>query len=882
MDSSLYRFIFRHSAPQQIYILVVTVISMPFYYFSLDLPKMIVNSAINGKEFPQQVFGLALDQVAYLMVLSFLFLGLVCINGGFKYYINVYKGRLGERMLRRLRYELYARILRFPPAQFRKLSQGEMIPMITNEVEPVGGFIGDSVALPAQQGGILLTALVFMFMQDPLLGLAAIALYPVQGYIIPKLQRKVRQLGVERVRTVRKLADRIGETVSGIQDLHANDGTRHARAAFSQQLGVIYDIRYEIYRRKFFVKFLNNFLAQVTPFFFYAIGGYLVIRGQLSFGALVAVLAAYKDLTPPWKELLEFYQNQNDVQVKYEQVVEQFAPPGMLEEALLAPVEPAAAGALPLDGPLVAANLGLSDDDGQQVLEQISLRLERGEHIAVVGGAASGKEALALVLARLQAPSSGSLTLAGRAMSSLPEAVLARSLAYVGPQAHVFNLTLRDNLLIGLMQRPVGAAPQGAAAARGFSLVEARASGNSEDDVRAPWIDHQAAGAATPEALPAILREMLVTVDLKDEVYAIGLRGTTSPERRPELCRRLLQARAALRQRLAAPDHAGVVEFFAPDRYTLNATVAENLLFGTPIGDAFDMERPADHPYVRRVLDEAGLTADLLAMGRQVAATMVELFADLPPGHEFFAQFSFIDSDDLPEFQSLLGRVERLGLDGIEAADKSRLLALPFKLIAARHRLGLTDEAFQQRILAARHAFRAGLPPELAGRIAFFEDGAYNAAASIQDNILFGRLAYGQAKAAERVGAMIAEVVDALGLRDDIVEVGLDYPVGIGGARLTAAQRQSLAIARALLRRPALVILNEATSALDSGAQARVIDRVRQRLAGCGLLWVLQRPGMARGFDRVVVMAGGRVVEEGRFADLDRDGAPLRKLLAEE
>ena len=46
-------------------------------------------------------------------------------------------------MLRRLRYELYARVIRFPLPRFRKVSQGEIIPMITAEVEPLGGFIGD-------------------------------------------------------------------------------------------------------------------------------------------------------------------------------------------------------------------------------------------------------------------------------------------------------------------------------------------------------------------------------------------------------------------------------------------------------------------------------------------------------------------------------------------------------------------------------------------------------------------------------------------------------------------------------------------------------------------------------------------------------------------
>jgi putative ABC transport system ATP-binding protein len=69
-------------------------------------------------------------------------------------------------------------------------------------------------------------------------------------------------------------------------------------AQASVRLQRIYAIRLKIFQRKFFVKFLNNFINSLVPFFFYAIGGYLVIRGSLSFGSLVAVLAAYTDMSP--------------------------------------------------------------------------------------------------------------------------------------------------------------------------------------------------------------------------------------------------------------------------------------------------------------------------------------------------------------------------------------------------------------------------------------------------------------------------------------------------------------------------------------------------------------------------------------------------------
>ena len=555
METSIYRFILRYSKREQVVLLILTGLSFPFLYYSLDLPKRIINEALDPKEgaaaFPVSWLGFELGQIEYLWTLSGLFLALVCINGGFKYAINVYRGQLGERMLRRLRFELYARVLRFPLGRFRRMSQGEIIPMVTAEVEPLGGFIGDSISLPAFQGGTLITILFFMFMQDPVLGLAAISLYPVQAYVIPKLQRQVNLLAKERVRTVRALSDKLGESVSGVQEIHANDAARLMLSRFSQRLGRIYEIRFEIYKKKFFIKFLNNFLAQITPFFFYAIGGYLVIRGDLSLGAMVAVLAAYKDLSAPWKELLGYYERKEDARIKYEQVVEQFDAPGSLDPAHQATDDDDTKGE---PAGFRSSNLGWVDDDGDTQLDGINLRIEAGERVALLGPTNGGKEALTLVLARLASPTTGSLTFAGRDIATLPEAVTGRRIGYVGPSAFVFSTTIRENLLLGAMHRPL-ATPQRdeseQARAKRF-VADAAVSGNATDDPLADWVDYEAIGVADGAALSDRLVDLLEVVDLQDDCYLLGLRGALDPERRPEAASRLLAKNA--NEVLGTPD----------------------------------------------------------------------------------------------------------------------------------------------------------------------------------------------------------------------------------------------------------------------------------------------------------------------------------------
>jgi putative ABC transport system ATP-binding protein len=884
LEPTLYGFILRHSLGAQIFLLVLTLVSFPFLYYSLKLPKEITDGAIkSGKHFPVHIMGFELDQISYLMVLCGAFLGLVFINGGFKYYINTFKGRLGERMLRRFRYQLYQRMLLFPLSYFHKNSSAQIIPMITVECEQLGGFIGDAFSTPLYQGGQLLTNIFFMFMMDPILGLAAVALYPVQGYVIPKLQFKVNQLARRRVRTIRQVADRVQESATGIADILANDNTRLQLTGFAHLLGTIYDIRFESFKRKFFVKFLNNFLGQLTPFFFFSIGGYLVLRGQppLSVGALTAVLLAQRELASPWNELLGFYQIFQTSKITYEQIVEQFQPAGMMD-ARLQLEEPAAVA--PLTGELAVANLSLAEDGGSRVLDGITFSVPLDAHVAVVGQGGSGKNELALVLARLIRPTSGRILIGGMELANLPTAITGRRIGYVGAAPYLFAGTLRDNLLLGLRYRPVRPAEYDPATAkrRSTQIHEARRSGNIEFDLRADWLDYGSAGVTDAAGLSERITEVLARLDFDDVVYTLGLRWRLDPEAEPEAAARLLEARKALARRLSEDGIANLVETYDPDRFNLNASVAENLLFGTPIGPAFDFEALADNTYVLQVLAKVGLIDDLVEVGRQVAETMIELFADLPPDHEFFEQFSFISANDLPEFVSILGRIGADGPRALSRADRTKLLSLPFKLIPARHRLDVLDDTMQNRLLEARRVFRADLPAEARSQIEFFDAEHYNAAASVQDNILFGKIAYGEADAPVRVPSVVAEVVDQLSLRQTIIEVGLDYNVGTGGSRLSFAERQKAGIAREVLKRPDLLILNEATSGLDGQSQPRVTNGLKDEFAGRGIIWVLHRANLAKNFDRVLVLSNGKLEEQGTPSELDGNGSLMSLLIAAE
>jgi putative ABC transport system ATP-binding protein len=892
MDHSLYSYIWRHSRGEQIAILWIVVLSMPFYFLSLTLPRDIVNlitaaapdpAAYTPAPFlkvtlslgepvdtwlgmPWEVSrGFAMAPMETLFALSGLFLALVVANGWFKMRINTLKGQMGERMLRRLRYELVDRVLRFPPRQFRKVKAAEVASMVKDEVEPLGGFIGEAIVWPAFLSLQALTAVLFIFFQSVWLGLVTVLIVGFQAGVVRQLRRPILALGRMRQLQARELSGRVGEIVEGVADIHAHDTSNFERSDITARLGKIYDIRFEIYQRKYFVKFLNNFLSQFTPFVFYALGGYLALIGWLNVGQLVAVIVAYKDLPGPIKELLDWLQQRDDVVIKYTQVIEQFQPEGMIDPSVQSPANDAPGLSMPVE----FSGVTVLDDSGFAALDGVTLSLSLRQSVAVTGPSGGGKEAFAQLFARQAAPASGTVKAGGEDLTQLPEAITGRRIGYAGADAFALSGSLRDNVLYGLKNAPRRTPPRSAEAARTVAerIAEAARAGNAPFDPDADWLPDGILSAHGEERL----LDALAVSGLESDVFQWGLQARIDPLRAPEAAARFLEARKTLRARLQSTGAAAWIESFDPDAFNRNASLAENILFGTSSDPEFALNRLASNPQVRRAVAGAELENDLVAMGRSIAETMLELFRDFAADHPFFEEYSFIPAGEMPLYDALLKRA-RGAVTLISGADRERLLALPFRYVEARHRLDLIEESVKAKIVRARQSFEIALRGQGSKAVDFYEPLEYNSGASVQDNVLFGRIAYGVAQAPERVNALIREILSADTLEPIVLNHGLDFQAGAGGKRLSPGQKQKLGLARAVLKAPDLLVVNGALAALDDRQRSETISRVLASRQGRATVWVLPHDDLARLFERTLRFEHGKLVFDSG-AQRQRDAA---------
>ena len=167
---------------------------------------------------------------------------------------------------------------------------------------------------------------------------------------------------------------------------------------------------------------------------------------------------------------------------------------------------------------------------------------------------------------------------------------------------------------------------------------------------------------------------------------------------------------------------------------------------------------------------------------------------------------------------------------------------------------------------------RTADPADIRGRIALVPQETVIFAASARDNLRYGRWDADDAalwQAAEDANA--AEFLRKL-------PQGLDTFMGEGGARLSGGQRQRLAIARAILRDAPLLLLDEATSALDAESERLVQGSLERLMKGRTTIVIAHRLATVRAADRIIVMDGGEIVEEGTHDSLNARGGLYARL----
>ncbi|MFV8188715.1 MULTISPECIES: ABC transporter ATP-binding protein [unclassified Streptomyces] len=346
--------------------------------------------------------------------------------------------RFGERTLARVREQFVERTLTLPAAVVERAGTGDLTARGTGDVATVGTTlrdVGPELLINTVQALFLLGA---VFWLNPLLG--ACGLLGLMGiwWALRWYLRRARDGYLAEGAATSDVAEIVAATASGARTVEALRLEKRRIAASRDALETSRRTRlYTLFLRSVFFPAVDvSYLVPVVIVLL--LGGVLHGRGTMSLGAVVAAALYLQRLSGPLDEIL----------MRIEQLQSSGASFARVEGLARAPRTPDAEPLTP-DGDLIdVSGVRYAYDRGGEVLRGVDLTVRPGERLAVVGPSGAGKTTLSRLLAGVDAPTEGTVTVGGVPVVGLGPEQLRRQVVLVTQEHHVFLGTVRENLLI--------------------------------------------------------------------------------------------------------------------------------------------------------------------------------------------------------------------------------------------------------------------------------------------------------------------------------------------------------------------------------------------------------------------------------------------------
>jgi len=435
----------RHYIPAIIVALVLGAIGTVCQIVGPDKLKDMTNeiakglpALVNGKPVLGAIDMDAVTHIAWLLVALYVGYAVLC------YVQSWMMANVTQRTAQELREAISVKINKLPLKYFDKVSYGDVLSRITNDVDAIGQTLGQSVGSLITSVTLFVGALIMMFYNNVIMTVCAIASSLV-GLLIMGAIMKVSQKYFSRQQiALGDVNGHVEEMYAGHTVVKAYCGEADSIRAFEKYNCDLYDSGWKSQFLSGLMMPLMNFVGNFGYVVVCVVGAVLAMDGKIEFGVIVAFMMYIRLFTQPLSQFAQAFQNLQRCAAASERVFSFLEEPEMADEsdkqALLG------VNGKPVRGDVEFSHVKFGYDPSKTIINDFSASVKSGQKVAIVGPTGAGKTTMVNLLMRFYEISGGSIAIDGVDTKSVPRWNVHDQFSMVLQDTWVFRGTVRENI----------------------------------------------------------------------------------------------------------------------------------------------------------------------------------------------------------------------------------------------------------------------------------------------------------------------------------------------------------------------------------------------------------------------------------------------------
>ncbi len=400
-----------------------------FYYFMAEL---IVRNPEGGK----------MNALLLICILIVVFIFLKNITRYFSYF---FLATVRTGVMRDLRNKVFNKVVGLPISYFNEEKKGDIMSRMTNDVQEVEWTIMTSLEMMFRDPFSIVVYLITLVMISPELTLFVVLILPVSGYIVGSIGKSLKKTSDDGQEQMGGLVAMMEETISGLRIIKAFTAEKLTRFKFNNQNESYTQLMIKMYRKRDLASPVSEFLGVLILVFVIWYGGRLILiddQSALSASQFIVYIVIFTQVIPPVKSFTVAIYNVQKGRASLDRIDKIL----LAENVITDPISP-------VSKPTFTDKVEYKDIrfkyQKDEVLKGVSLNVNKGEMIALVGPSGSGKSTLADLLPRFYDISEGQINIDGISTKNIKVQELRSLIGMVTQQSILFNDTIKGNILVG-------------------------------------------------------------------------------------------------------------------------------------------------------------------------------------------------------------------------------------------------------------------------------------------------------------------------------------------------------------------------------------------------------------------------------------------------